>query len=193
MRIPPLNIVKVNFDNFSIRNQRRMRTLLFTYLSLLVMGFFVTSIIAIAKGPDYDDPCIGVSTTIKLSYVQWLQIYGWTNISIMAIALVCLWYYSDRQEYLTSIWWRPHGLIQCECIVLFVSSVVGLIFQIAWYIIGALLFFETVNDSCGVTLAIHHLGIGIFVMETVISSSSLIVSLISLLWCMKPAPDQTLT
>ena len=85
--------------------------------------------------------CVGQYNGIKLSYGQWLVVYGATSIAIVGTMLAIL-------ACLNSL----------PCIYIGLG-VLGLqaAFQFAWFVVGAILLFKAVTPECDSTSPVSHL------------------------------------
>ena len=118
---------------------------------------FSLSVAAISIHAKYgNDLCIGSYSGISFGYDVWLNIYGWTNISliifILIMLLVCVYYE----------WLQP----SCVCLIKFVA-VLAYFFQFSWYIVGSVLYFQEVNSNCQSGRPIHDFGLALFIIQTI--------------------------
>jgi len=48
-----------------------------------------------------------------------------------------------------------------------ILTIFGTLFEFSWYIIGAIMYFQDVNGSCGNEQMIHHFGLALFIICTI--------------------------
>jgi hypothetical protein len=135
------------------------------YLILAIqLGLSIASIILNDKYDADQATCMGNYGGILFGYQKWLLIFGWTGIGIVSaivLGLLC----SCAQEIRESM----EGLV---------NSIAGLgyLFQVAWYVVGSILYFKTIHHDCPSGDVIRDYGLSVFIIETVV---------IGLLWLTK--------
>jgi len=107
---------------------------------LLAMGIIAVlvhdGVIHPIKDSFGDGSCLRTYDGISFDYKLWLYVYGWTKIGLIAIMIL-----SALASLAKELKDRMENLA---------NSIVGMgvLFHLAWYIVGAVLFFKTVYPSC---------------------------------------------
>ncbi len=114
------------------------------------LPFAITSLILAYKT---NTECFGSYNEFSFDYKLWLIVYGWTNISTTAFAIsmmVCAYCGNTMLFGDVIIWFNQ-------------------IFQFAWYIIGAVLYFITIVPGCeDNNSTIYQFGLVIFIVNSII-------------------------
>ncbi|MDD4930727.1 MAG: hypothetical protein PHG66_01055 [Candidatus Colwellbacteria bacterium] len=98
--------------------------------------------------------CIGSYSGIVFGYVKWLYIYAWTNIGL--IGCMCWLFIISR-----------FSSIKVDSLKLNILRL-GYLFQFAWYIVGAVLYFIEINESCSSGDILYDFGLALFICQTVV-------------------------
>jgi hypothetical protein len=111
--------------------------------------------------------CIAEWSDFSLSYDRWLQVYGLTNLCMLGAG--CL---------LVAI----HGCSGTVCTSKMATTffVISAAFKVAWYIIGGIVYWRTVNGSCDDGSEIQAFGLALFVIDAF---------LFALAYCARKAQD----
>lgn len=104
-----------------------------------------------------DNECVGTYGGIFFGYVKWLYIYGWTNIGIIGIMF---WLFSISKCTDMKFETLKRNIL---CL--------GYLFQFSWYIVGAILYFVEVNNSCSTGDVLYDFGLALFICQTVVLGS----------------------
>ncbi len=142
----------------------------FIGLMVLIVGFnSALAIAALQIAHQYGaDECMVKFQGISFDYGTWLVIYGWTQISESLILLTLAGCFGVLI------------LMHAEDIITFVSIAMGAVlgigslFQIAWYVVGAILFFMEVAPHCSSGLPLYKFGLTLFVIKSVIVGCGLL-------------------
>jgi hypothetical protein len=100
--------------------------------------------------------CIGSYNNIVFNYTTWLQIYGWTEIGIIATINFLLYLMIFHK-------------INCSYYLIIIIFTLGYLFQFAWYIIGSVLFFETIQPYCqNANKSLWQFSLALFIIQTIL-------------------------
>jgi hypothetical protein len=136
-----------------------------------IFGIFIacTSCVGLALGiaavtiaNDYGaDACIGVFNGISFAYGTWLFIYGWVQIATFI------------EMFLIGVAFGLAAAMSQEacaaasgCLLLVSYAVLGL-FQVAWYVVGAILFFTEVFQTCVHSSQLYVFGLTLFILQSI--------------------------
>lgn len=125
-----------------------------TLLIGAALSVAVTGLVLVYK----DDPslvCVGSLGGVSFSYITWLRVMGFTFIGsmLLEIAFVC-----------------AHGISG----TIFTSKAAtyfgGLmyLFQVVWYVVGAILYFKTVSNNCDSGTQIQTFSLALFIIQTTV-------------------------
>ncbi len=130
-----------------------------TYLVFAVACNSVFAIAALSIAYQYGaDECMVKYHGISFNYGTWLLIYGWTQIIEALIlltlgAIFCILKFMLINDNATFI-------------VATIVVIIGSLFQIAWYVVGAILFFMEVDPTCSVASPLHKFGLTLFIIKS---------------------------
>jgi len=114
------------------------------------------SIAAITISNKYsNDQCIGIYKGISFTYGTWLFAYGITEVIGTGLLV-----------FFSLAWFMTESY--CLGLITVVTWAVTYIFQFCWYIVGSILFFQTVNGTCDDTSTIQQFGLALFIIQTII-------------------------
>ena len=100
--------------------------------------------------------CIGTYSGISFTYGTWLIISGITQIfMVLATILFGGWYLVTKDDVFS--------------VLLVFTVIIGRAFAFSWYICGAILFFQTIdNESCVSDSApLYQFGLALFILQTI--------------------------
>jgi hypothetical protein len=130
---------------------------LMIFLAACLCSLAITAIIVANRD---DDRCIGSYAGIDLSYETWLMVYGIVTLvsvgiagALGTLALAGAVVGEKITAYLTG----------CSAIVLFA---LWLIWQFCWYVVGSILYFQTVYSNCQAGTTIYQFGLALFIIQT---------------------------
>ncbi len=113
------------------------------FISLLVAFNVSLAISALIISEDYGkDECIGNYKGISFGYPTWLIVYGWTQLGALFTYMligIC---------FLFSLQLNLEPLKEWAIILFTIVFIINGLFQFAWYIVGAVLFFTEVSPNC---------------------------------------------
>lgn len=124
----------------------------FIILSLLLSILAGGAIFVHEKYSDID--CITSYSGISFGYIKWLYIYGWTNIGIISI-MIWLFIISKCTD------------VKLDTLKLNFLRL-GYLFQFSWYIIGTILYFTEINNSCSPKDVLYDFGMALFICQTIV-------------------------
>ena len=122
---------------------------------LIFIATLATSIPAVLIGGDnVSAQCLGSYGGISFNYAQWLNIYGWMNIACLGffLCLASLWLVSPSLEMAVFLF----GSI--------ITVLLGL-FNLAWFVVGAILFFKEVDGYCPAHQPLHDFALVLFIFQ----------------------------
>lgn len=127
--------------------------ILFVVVFSALLSLSIASIVIADK--NQNAVCISSYSDISFNYTTWLQIMGWTNIVVIIIT------------FLSGV-----GYILYETSAIGICGISFLVlnhmFQFTWYIVGTILFFETVNSSCkDSNSSLYLYGLALFIIQTI--------------------------
>jgi hypothetical protein len=99
--------------------------------------------------------CLSPYGGISFDMITWLDVFGWTSIGLVAALLLCVGGALLHSEWADITAWRLFGL--------------GFSFHLAWFIVGSVLYWRTVNtrgDACSSLL--RQATFAIWVIECVV-------------------------
>ncbi len=127
------------------------------------------AIAALQIGSEYGhDQCIGEYRGISFGYAKWLYIHGWTEIAILTVLVIlcaCFGCCAFVSGDITAGCWTT---------VITIVLTIGYIFDFAWYIVGAILFFVEVAPTCPMGMPLYDFGLTLFIIKSVIIGCSLL-------------------
>ena len=155
----PIEITPIELRNkTTCCNTRVVIGSLTIYLPVFICVSIFLTIISIGSIIVYqefnDESCFHRLEKIKISYMEWLYIYGLTNILIISF-----------------IGWLS---IISEVFDLNLKSVrlnilrISFLFHFCWYILGIVLYFYEVNRTCNYKNISYDFGMVVFVCQTII-------------------------
>jgi hypothetical protein len=123
---------------------------------LIFVGLLLSlAISALAIGSNFkNDQCIGTYASISFKYDTWLLTYGITNTIMISLLLLCGMCYMCTES---------------DAYKLFAIFIYGIFctFHFAWYVVGAVLYFNTVSNSCQAGKPLHDFGLALFIIDTI--------------------------
>ncbi len=112
------------------------------------------AITALVIGLDGTPSCVTTYPGISFDFSTWLIIYGISEIMFIVSCVSGLILY-------------VYGFEDCVSCLFCCITIPGLIFSFSWYIIGAFLFFQTVNNEKCMGQEIYDFGFAWFIIKTV--------------------------
>jgi len=108
-----------------------------------------------------DDVCVGNYHGISFSYKTWLLVSGWVNIATFC-ALAAL-----GGCYLVAA--SAQGTVAQGAIGAAGACLMWLfgMYSLAWYIVGAVLFFKEIEPSCQSGKPLYDFGLALFILQTI--------------------------
>jgi len=108
------------------------------------------------------NPCIVDSDLINFGYLTWLR---WTGITILIVNgvsafVLCIFAYAMSMDNHSGL-----GAICYACLAL--SNVISGLFQLAWYVVGAILLFDGVYNNCPHGLPLAQFGLALFIIQSI--------------------------
>jgi hypothetical protein len=98
---------------------------------------------------------------VVLILVIYLIVYGWTNIGMMSIILLMhfLKYICNKEEFIVN-----------SVIAIYIGIILlYYLFSISWLIIGALLYFQTVESVCNKGNVIYEFSLALFIIQYILT------------------------
>ena len=137
------------------------KVILCMVVALLVLGstFGVASLVIWSKNSD--NPCLGGTSLIGFSYLTWLL---WTGITILVgqvveLLLLGLYLHADNN--------KNDGLAMMTWISAAIWMFLYGCFSVAWYVVGAILYFKEVANNCPTGQNLHDYALALFIIQTV--------------------------
>lgn len=121
---------------------------------ILAIVLTALSVCAIIVHDRYNDrTCIGSYGGIMFGYVKWLYIYAWTNIGLIGCMI---WLFVISRFSSVKVNTLKLNILR-----------LGYLFQFAWYIVGAILYFIEVNKSCSSGDILYDFGLVLFICQSI--------------------------
>ena len=114
---------------------------------------------AIIYGQQDVPSCATAYSGLSFDYAKWLLIFGWINVAKLGAMVLLLGFDLCKEGLFSAI-----GL----CL----QAVLG-VFELAWFIIGAVLLFSTLGNSDCHGESLWKLGLAVFILETIHSVSTM--------------------
>jgi hypothetical protein len=111
--------------------------------------FFVLGIMALAMFELHPDPCIGSDNNIGFEYGIWLKIYGAVMVSISLVPLLLY-------------------AIRCKYLIVVRVRIIGLAIHFSLFILGSILYFNTVLGQCFSDTPIRSFGLTLFFIDGIV-------------------------
>jgi hypothetical protein len=124
-----------------------------SFCCLLAYSLNLTALVIAYNNSDVD--CISDYAGISFSYITWLKVFGFIGTAYMFILLFLISVFTYNQADTITI-------IQ----IIKLSYIPYFMFNFVWYIVGAVLYFETVH-SCNSSLPIRSFGLALFIIQTI--------------------------
>ncbi len=121
-------------------------------LLMLILAFTANSI----SNNSYT--CIGQYFNINFQYDTWLNIFGSVNMLSISFGLYLYFF------QFTADWKHWNDFKEKICLIFFC---IMYLFNFAWYIVGAILYFNTVFLNCERGQSIHDFGLALFIIQTI--------------------------
>jgi hypothetical protein len=128
-----------------------------TFVSLLIgaaLGMAVGGLVLV-YGDNSDNTCIGDLEGISFSYVTWLRVMGFSFIGGLLVLLALVFAHG---------WWGTW----CTSKLATVFGLLFFFFQMAWYVVGSILYWETVTTNCASGTEIQVFSLALFIIQTVV-------------------------
>ena len=131
---------------------------------LLLIGFAVPISALVISATSAHAECVGQYGRINVSYGTWLLVYGISCIILLSFMLftLCLLVRNRAEASNRSI---CHGI----CLILFQG-----VFQLAWFVVGAVLYFNVVAPDCSSSSTVYAFGLALFVLQCIIIVTAII-------------------
>jgi hypothetical protein len=112
-------------------------------VACIALGNLILAIPALAISESHaSDPCVGHFAGIRFRYPAWLLVYGCAQVVASALGLFCVALTCAAGE-------GPLALAFEGPLALFaVLDLVCVLFQFAWYVVGAVLLFTEITPTC---------------------------------------------
>lgn len=118
---------------------------------IIILFLSICTIVGSMFAYNKNDCGLTINSSIPINYIDWLHIHFWTNIGTISIMI------------LLALFTR---LTKIELIVLkMVISRFGFLFQIIWYIMGCILYFNEVNGNC-IDSMVNIFGVCVLIVQT---------------------------
>jgi hypothetical protein len=135
----------------------------FVGIFILCFAFFglALGIAAVTIANHYgDDPCIGVYDGISFEYGTWLFVYGWVQIAVF-IGVCVIGAFLAIAMFANNV-----ALASCSGCLLVVSFALSMMFQFAWYVVGGVLYFTEVFQTCPRSSPLYVFGLTLFILQS---------------------------
>lgn len=128
-----------------------------TITALLIGAALATSIGALifVYGDDSTTECIGEFAGISFSYISWLRILGLTFCGSLLLEIILVFIHGWTGTLLTSKLATGWGILMY-------------LFQTAWYVVGAILYWKTVSENCENGSQIQMFSFALFVIQSAV-------------------------
>lgn len=127
---------------------------------IIIISYFVLAFASEFVADRNDSDICFYSSKITFNYITWLKIFYIMTLTITGLILLLT--VLDFAIRTASI--QDQKTILEKIAGMF--STLGIIFQISWYIIGSILYFQTIYPNCQGTM-IYNFGFALFVIQTI--------------------------
>lgn len=115
---------------------------------------FICSIVI--ANQNASEPCILDDDAIALGYIDWLWYYGVLGLVMQGIFILCI-------GALLAVYGLPNLTRYITTCSLCIFVVLAL-FWLAWMIVGSILYFHDIHDSCPVGQSLYQFGLAVFII-----------------------------
>ena len=127
-------------------------------VSLCLLCTLAISVPAIIiSSDDAGAACLGSYGGISFNYTKWLNIYGWINVACLGLFLILL------SGYLVSGSATEAGFVLSAARVYAVIDA----FHLAWFVVGAILFWKEVDGYCPADQPLHDFALALFILQCI--------------------------
>jgi hypothetical protein len=137
------------------------KVLICLFVVLMSTGFTMSIAALVVRSQNEGNPCVTNSGLMSIGYLDWLLGFGVSSFVANSIATIIGIIYikatSDANQ--RTINWS-FGLL------VLINLISGL-FQLAWYIVGAILYFTEIHDSCPARHSLRDFGLSLFIIQSV--------------------------
>lgn len=162
----------------------------FTIIAISIMLIIITShfVLAIISGVvanesenDESNTCFNFYNEIKISYITWLKVFCITTLTITGLIMLFIGIdiHTRNADTRKTILEKIARLL----------NALGVIFEIFWYVIGSIIYFQTIYPNCQGTM-IYDFGFTLFIIQTISAVCFYIIGCVSHTFKIHPCINQ---
>jgi hypothetical protein len=131
------------------------------FVVTLVMGMAMGIASIVIWQQNKENPCVGTTDLVSFDYLHYLLITGVCIIAVngVSILLVCCYGMATLVDF-------TFGEVASGALFVTLTLLNGF-FTIAWYFVGAILYFSTIHLDCPSGQSLRDFGLAFFIIQTV--------------------------